>query len=191
MDLRHPVRSLSWALTRAVERDLNAVDSVLATSLLHVQGSKAVATRPAERDCGVVMFSQIWTAEAVGYSVQESTTHVEAETIVITGPVGDACVYVATQLLYHVQAPNRRFFLDVAAQQMRGKAEIARYEGRDTADEEAFDYEVAAVLARVSGAARKLGPADIQRVVRRLTDCATELANPMTPTGADVPPVAT
>jgi hypothetical protein len=178
MDLRHPVRSLSWALTRALERDLDAVDSKLATGMFHTQTGKAVGMRPAERDCNVVMFSQTWTAQALGYTEDEAegTHHVEAETIVITGPGGDACVYVATQLLYHVQCPNRRFFLDVAAQQMRGRADRGGYEGRDTADEEAFDFEVAGALARVRGAAQRLSPADAERVVRRLTECAAELA---------------
>ena len=36
---------------------------------------------------------------------------VEAETVIVTGPAGDACVYVSTQLLYRIERSNRRFFL--------------------------------------------------------------------------------
>ena len=180
MDLRHPVQSLTWALMRALERDLNGVESPVATDLLTTHSGKALTTRPAEKDCTVVLFSQSWSTEALGYECGcGHEAHVDAETIVITGPCGDACVYVSTQLLYHVQTPNRRFFLDVAAQQMRGKAEVAQYEGRDTADEEAFDYEVAGALARVRGAVRHLGCADVQRLARRLQDCVAELAGSM------------
>jgi hypothetical protein len=135
-----------------------------------------LTTRPAEKDCGVVLFTQSWSPQALGFERGGGGAHVDAETIVITGPCGDACVYVSTQLLYHVEAPNRRFFLDVAAQQMRGKADAACYEGRDSVDEEAFDYEVAGALARVRGAVRHLGHADAQRVARRLQDCVAELA---------------
>jgi len=176
MDLRHPVQSLTWALMRALERDLNGVESRLATDLLATPSGRPVASRPGEKDCSVVMFSQSWTLQALWLDAgRKAPSHVEAETIVIIGPCGDACVYVATQLLYHVQCPNRRFFLDVAAQQMRGKAESGRYEGRDCADEEAFDYEVAGVLARVTAAVRHLGHADAQRVARRLQACVAEL----------------
>lgn len=176
MDLRHPVQSLTWALMRALERDLNGVESPVATDLLTTQSGEPLTTRPAEKDCGVVLFTQSWSPQALGFERGDGGAHVDAETIVITGPCGDACVYVSTQLLYHVEAPNRRFFLDVAAQQMRGKADAECYEGRDSVDEEAFDYEVAGALARVRGAVRHLGHADAQRVARRLQDCVAELA---------------
>jgi hypothetical protein len=177
MDLRHPVQSLTWALTRALERDLNGVELPVANDPSTPHSDKPLTTRPVEKDCTVVLFSQSWSPQALGYACGcGHEDHVDAETIVITGPCGDACVYVSTRLLYHVQTPNRRFFLDVAAQQMRGKGEAAQYEGRDTADEEAFDYEVAGALARVRGAVRHLGCADVQRVARRLQDCVAELA---------------
>ena len=176
MDLRHPVQSLTWALMRALERDLNGVESRAANDLLTMQDRQPSTTRPAEKDCSVVLFTQSWSPQALGFERGGSDVHVKAETVVITGPCGDACVYVSTQLLYHVEAPNRRFFLDVAAQQMRGKDDAARYEGRDSVDEEAFDYEVAGALARVRGAVRYLGHADAQRVAKRLQDCVAELA---------------
>jgi hypothetical protein len=175
MDLRHPVQSLTWALMRALERDLNGVESPVATALLTTQSGKPLTTRPTEKDCSVVLFTQCWSPQALGFERSDGGAYVDAETIVITGPCGDACVYVSTQLLYHVEAPNRRFFLDVAAQQMRGKADVARYEGRDSVDEEAFDYEVAGALARVLAVTSRLDGAEAERVARRLADCADEM----------------
>lgn len=119
--------------------------------------------------------TQSWSPQALGFERGDGDVRVEAETVVITGPCGDACVYVSTQLLYHVRAPNRRFFLDVAAQHMRGEADAAQYEGRDTADEEAFDYEVAGALARLRAVASRLGGAEAERIARRLHDFSAEL----------------
>jgi len=176
MDLRHPVQSLTCALVRALERDLNGVESPLANDLLATHSGEPLNTRPDEKDCTVVLFSQSWSPQALGYvDGSGDEAHVEAETIVVTGPCGDACVYVSTQLLYHVHAPNRRFFLDVAAQQMRSRSDAALYEGRDTADEEALDYEVAGALARLRAVAMRLDSAETERIARKLHDCAAEL----------------
>ena len=148
MDLRHPVRSLTWAMIRALEHDLKGVESPVANDLLTTQSPGSIEARPVEKDCSVVMFTQTWSVDDLGFTRQQSDrSAIDAETVVITGPCGDACVYVSTQLLYHVTAPNRRFFLDLAAQHMRAKAEASVYEGRDSSDEEAFDYEVAGALA--------------------------------------------
>jgi hypothetical protein len=179
MDLRHPIQSLTSALMRALDHDLDGVESAVATDLLASGPAKSLTARPAEKDCTVVLFSQSWTTQALGFNAATcDCTHVDAETVVVTGPRGDACVYVSTQLLYHVRSPNRRFFLDVAAQHMRAKAEAHQYEGRDSADEEAFDYEVAGALARVRAVASRLDGAEAERIARRLADCADELRRP-------------
>jgi len=85
------------------------------------------------------MFTQAWRCGELGFERSPESEIVESETVVVTGPAGDACVYVAMQLLYHVARPNRRFFLDVAAQCLRAKAQCGEYDGRDTEDQEAFD----------------------------------------------------
>ena len=129
-----------------------------------------------EKDCSVVMFTQTWSVGDLDLTRQQSDrSAIDAETVVITGPCGDACVYVSTQLLYHVTSPNRRFFLDLAAQHMRAKEEASVYEGRDSSDEEAFDYEVAGALARLCGAVRHLDGRDADRVIRKLRDCVAEV----------------
>jgi len=175
MDLRHPVQSLSWAMSRALEADLAGVESAEATALLSKESGPPVRVRPDAGECSVVLFTQTWTEAELGFDRRVSEAFVDAETVVITGPCGDACVYVSTQLLYHVASPNRRFFLDLAAQHLKGRHDRLLYEGRDSVDEEAFDYEVAGALARVCGALRRCGPADAERVARQLRACLDEV----------------
>ena len=169
MDMRHPVRSLTWAVMRAIEQDLAGIDSPAANDLLNAEAGRTV--RPRIEDCSVVMFTQVWRGSDLSFERGGERECVDAETVVITGPAGDACVYVSTQLLYRVGQPNRRFFLDVAAQCMRGMRERCVYEGRDSEDQEAFDYEVAGALARVCGAVRMMEGQDAGRVARMLRDC--------------------
>jgi hypothetical protein len=171
MQLRHPVQTLAGAITNAIESELVGLESHFADDLLTSQ-SGHLTVRPRIEDCGLVVFTQVWQAADLGFVRGADPGGVEAETVVITGPAGDACVYVGMQLLYHVAHPNRRFFLDVAAQCMRAKAHCGRYEGRDNEDEEAFDYEVAGTVARACTAIRLMHQPDAERVARMLRDCA-------------------
>ena len=176
MDRTQSPRHLAWAMTRALEHDLDGVEVPVGIDMRAARSGTPIKLRPAGKDCSLVMFSQTWQAEELGFAKGSlPRTAIDAETVVITGPAGDACVYVLTQLLYHVASPNRRFFLDLAAQNMRPKAGAAVYEGRDSTDEEAFDYEVAGALARLRTALRHLGAADIERVTERLRLCLAEL----------------
>lgn len=177
MDMRNPVQSLTWALGCALERDLHGVESITATQLLALPAGKPLVARPKLHDCSVVLFTQCWTLEGLGFAQgDDPKREVMAETTIVTGPCGDACVYAGTQLLYHVDQPNRRFFLDVAAQNMRGPAHSVAYEGRDSADEEAFDYEVAGSLARVCAALKHLPAAEAHKVVQCLQACVEQVA---------------
>jgi hypothetical protein len=177
MDHRDPVRNLAWAWAEALEHDLDGVESELAGDLMRREDSGQIDRRPHAVECAVVMFTQTWTPTELGFDPRRcgGVLTFDRETVVVTGPCGDACVYVAMQLLYHVQSPNRRFFLDLAGQRMRGKSERQMYEGRDAPDLEAFDYEAAGALARVRGAVRQLGAADAQRVASMLKACADDL----------------
>lgn len=175
MDIRHPVQSLEWALMQATERDLAGIESNVASALLARDGG-VVTCRPRPADCGVVLFVQSWRASDLGLvKGRSAAAAVEAETVIITGPCGDACVYVSRTLLYHLSRPNRRFFLDVAAQQLRGVEDAANYEGRDTADLEALDFEVAGALARLRGAAVHGSADDAARIARQLEQFAGEI----------------
>jgi len=155
----------------AIEHDLTGVDSPIVNDLLRSEAGR-ITIRPRIEECSIVLFTQVWRREELGFTRDRETDCIEAETVVITGPAGDACVYVSTQLLYHVVRPSRRFFIDVAAQCMRGKGECIQYEGRDSEDEEAFDFEVAGALARVSAAVRMMQGKDAERVAKVLRDCA-------------------
>ena len=174
MDFRHPIQSLTWAIIRAIDQDLAGVDSPLVNDLLRSEAGH-ITVRPRIEECSVVLFTQVWRRAELGFTRDRDTDCIGAETVVITGPAGDACVYVSTQLLFHVSRPNRRFFLDVAAQCMRGKGECGRYEGRDSEDEEAFDYEVAGALARVRGALHMMRGQDVERVSRMLRRCVEQV----------------
>jgi hypothetical protein len=159
---------------QAIDQDLAGVESALANDLLRT-ATGPITARPRIEDCSVVMFTQAWRCGELGFERSPESQTVESETVVVTGPGGDACVYAATRLLYHVAHPNRRFFLDVAAQCMRGKNDSSHYEGRDAEDEEAFDYEVAGALARVRGALHLMHGTDASRVAQMLRDCVDEV----------------
>lgn len=175
MDFRHPVRTLRWAIVQAAERDLNGMEVDPVSQTLAASYSRPVLCCPSEAQCAVVLFEQSWKADDLGMSRGAMDETVLAETVIVAGPGGDACVCVSTQLLYHVNTSNRRFFLDAAAQQMRPKSALPMYEVRDSADLEALDLEAAAALARVRGAALHIGADDAARSVRQLEPFASEV----------------
>ncbi|HET9642592.1 MAG TPA: hypothetical protein VFP68_04370 [Burkholderiaceae bacterium] len=172
-----PIRSLTWALQRALERDLLGVRSPLAEELLGAP--PGVGRRPREDECDVVLFGQVWSGDALGYKDDDSQLRIEQDTTVIVGPAQDACVYVSTQLLYHVQHPNRRFFLDVAAHSMVAKSEAGVYEGRDDAVTEAVDIEVGVVLARLHAEVKTGEPQRAALVAKYLHRCAAGFEAPL------------
>jgi hypothetical protein len=173
---RDPIRSLSWALQRALKHDLLSVDTPLANDLLGKQ--RSVGRRPREDECDVVLFGQVWSGEALGYREADAQLHFEQDTTVVVGPAQDACVYVSTQLLYHVVHPNRRFYLDVAAHSMAPKAEADAYEGRDDPVTEAVDIEVGAMLARLHAQVKSGEPQRAPLVASYLHRCAARFEGP-------------
>lgn len=167
MNIRHPEQHLRLALASALATDLEAVDDAL--SLPPEGGAGAASSRrPREDECNVVLFGQFWPAALLG--VQAQVRMVEADTVVVGGPAGDACVYAAGRLLYRVAHPNRRFFLDLSAQSMAQPAAQAAYEGRDSADLEAVDYELEGALARLCGAAQHLASGEALSAARVLRE---------------------
>lgn len=156
MDMRHPVESVQLAWQLALAQDLSGVSSSAAEPVLGASAERPVLRRPLARECSVAMFSQAWSAADLGMGCgPRDAETVDAETVVVTGPAGDACVYGAGRLLYHLVRPNRRFFLDLSAQQLRGASCGPEYDGRDSADLEAFDFEVATALERLRASARQ------------------------------------
>jgi hypothetical protein len=158
---RDPVHSLAHALHQALWHDL------------HVQRRPGEGPgRPREQDCSIVLFSQVWSAGALGLRDAPYIGHQELDTIVIVGPAQDACVYAGHHLVCHVLHPNRRFYLDVAGQCMAPAEDAARYEGRDDRVTEAVDYELAATLARLQVQVKRLEPQRASLVARYLRRCA-------------------
>lgn len=184
---RDPIRSLSWALQCALKHDLLGVEATDAGD-----GSRRdTSRRPREHECDVVLFGQVWSGEALGHADTEAAQHFEQDTTVVVGPAQDACVYVSTELLYHVIHPNRRFFLDVAAHSMASKAEAGTYEGRDDPVTEAVDIEVGAMLARLHAQVKAGEPQRAPLVASYLHRCAARFEAPLrTSTSACCAPAA-
>jgi hypothetical protein len=173
MPNREPVRSLSWALRRALEHDLLDVPAKAADNQPHNSGR-----RPREDECDVVLFGQFWSGEALGFDAG-GRRHFEHDTVVVVGPGQDACVYVSTHLLYHVLHPNRRFYMDLAAQCMAPRTDAALYEGRDDPVTESVDIELASLLARLHAQVRRGEPHRAALVAKYLHRCAEHFEGPV------------
>lgn len=173
---RDPIRSLSSALQLARNRDLLGVDTRRDADKRRRNASR----RPFEHECDVVLFGQVWSGNALGLQNADADLRFEQDTIVVVGPAQDACVYVSTELLYHVIRPNRRFFLDVAAHGMAPKSEAGAYEGRDDPVTEAVDIEVGMMLARLYAQVKTREPQRAPLVASYLHRCAERFERPMT-----------
>ena len=157
MNMRDPIRSVSSAMTQALTTDLLGVSSEHAAEMVHAPGRSGLR-RPHAAECNVVLFTQTWEANTLGFRRANGGPMIDADTVVVVGPAGDACVYIATQLAYHVRAPNRRFFLDVAAQCMAPTAESHRYDGRDDAETESVEYSLEMEISRLHASIKAQSP---------------------------------
>lgn len=86
--------------------------------------------RPYEDNCKVTMFQQGWGSTALGFGGIGGQACTNAYTVVVEGPMGDACVYFAGRLAYHVKRPNDLFRLDLHGQNMGDVMRWPRYEGK-------------------------------------------------------------
>lgn len=98
-------------------------------------GTEKVATgkmkqvRPDPYHVSVDMFEQTWGSTALGFGGIGGQAVTSAYTVVVDGPMGDACVYFGGTLAYHVLKPNAQFREDVAQHALRDRAGAAnRYE---------------------------------------------------------------
>lgn len=159
MNLRNPVNTLTHALMHAIEIGLDGVPSETATQLLGPAADGPRRRRPMLAECEVAMFCQSWCPADMGFKEPSPCGHVDGEVAVVIGPQRDACVYFACQFAYHVNTPNRRFYLDVAAQAMAPMNQAKRYDGRDDEEAESVDYCVQMQIACLHAATAKHRPA--------------------------------
>jgi hypothetical protein len=98
-------------------------------------GTKKVPTgrmkqvRPDPYHISVVMFEQTWGSTALGFGGIGGQAITGAYTIIVEGPMGDACVYFHGRLAYRIERPNAQFRQDIADGRMHQVAGAkARYE---------------------------------------------------------------
>lgn len=94
---------------------------------------KTREARPYADHCEVIMFPQTWGSTALGFGGIGGAAMTTAYTVVVIGPMGDACVYFAGRMAYHVQRPNQKFHEDMARHSMRARSGAKAY---DTAPEQ-------------------------------------------------------
>lgn len=165
---RDPIQSLSCAIQQALQRDLSVVETMSPRESSDVKA--AVGRRPRPDECDVVLFGQPWSGQEVGDSPSDHDRYFDLDTTVVVGPAMDACVYVASRLLYHLQHPNRRFFLDLAGHQLVSRADV--YEGGDDPITEAVDMELGSMLARLHAQVLASEPNRAALVAKYLRRCA-------------------
>lgn len=123
----------------------------------------------------VVMFPQCWTADQLGPADAHASC-TELHTVIVMDASGGASVYFGKRLAYHVTAPNRRFFLDVAAQCMAPRQECGRYEGLDDDEVQSLDYGLEMNLCRWHAQVKCASPSQCQLVARLLHAYADRFA---------------
>jgi hypothetical protein len=69
------------------------------------------------------MFPQMWGSTALGFGGIGGAAMTSAYTVIVFGcNRTDACVYFNGGLAYHIKAPNKQFYDDMAAQSMVQRA---------------------------------------------------------------------
>jgi hypothetical protein len=173
VNLRHPVQALQASVSDAIDTRLQGVPSDLATILLGPAADGPRTRRPSESECVVTLFAQSWRSGELDFRRGDPLQSIDGETVVVIGPMQDACVYFAGQFAYRIGAPNRQFFLDVAAHNMVGRTGAARYEGRDGAQVESLPYDLEIAMARAQAALEQARPEQAQLISRLLRDLAS------------------
>lgn len=115
----------------------------------------------------VVMFPQCWRHDALPQGNKPASC-AELHTVVVMDADGGAHVYFGPQLAYRVTAPNRRFFLDVAAQCMVSRQECGRYEGVDDEEVQSLDYGLEMKICRWQAQIKSASPSQCQLAARLL-----------------------
>lgn len=89
-----------------------------ATGSRRRETGKTLERRPRQDEVDVIMFQQTWGSTALGFGGIGGQAITSAYTVVVEGLQGDACVYFAGRLAYHIEGPGPKFWEDVAARSM-------------------------------------------------------------------------
>lgn len=137
MQLENPVLPLSEAVGAAILRDLLPVEypeerwEIQDGQRKRVQTGKMLSRRPDHHEVEFVMFAQTWGSTALGFGGVGGAAMTPAYTVVALGPMGDAAIYFAGRLAYHVKKPNQRFANHLSQQLMLSVAESGCYHSKD------------------------------------------------------------
>lgn len=83
---------------------------------------------------GVEVFQQLWASTALGFGGVGGAAMTSANTVIVTGPMGEKAVYFGGGFAYLIERPNKTFLEDAAAHSMveRSRAK-SRYEEKTEA----------------------------------------------------------
>lgn len=83
-----------------------------------IDTGKMKESRPRADMVDCVMFQQMWGSTALGFGGLGGAAMTSAYTVVITGPMGDACVYFGGRFAYRVDRVNEQFQNDMSRHSM-------------------------------------------------------------------------
>ena len=86
------------------------------------------AQRPREDMIQMYAFPQTWGSTSLGFGGMGGQSITDALTVVVFGPMGDACVYFAGRLAYHIKRPSQAFYEDMSKHRMRSVTDCKVYE---------------------------------------------------------------
>lgn len=92
--------------------------------------------KPSHKDCEVFLFQQMWPSTSCGFGGISGQAFTKADTVVIIGPRGDACIYIAGRFAYYIRRPNDRFTQDLERHRMLGARDIDLINEYEEDDEE-------------------------------------------------------
>ena len=132
--MSNPVETLAASLYGATLKDLLPVEhdewrfTAENNRTKKERTGKLISRRPYPEHCRIDMFEQSWGSTALGFGGIGGASITSAYTVIVTGPNGDACVYFAGRLAYHIKRPNQKFWEDNQNRSMRPVSGARVYE---------------------------------------------------------------
>ena len=76
-----------------------------------------------ERECEIYVWPQTWSDTNCGFGGMAGQMITSASTVVVVGPMQDACVFHGNRLAYKIEHVSEYFWICVKNQKMPGKRE--------------------------------------------------------------------